>query len=71
METWAPTSARKKRFDEQQLYDEMDAEGAFKKNDEGNYEYTIQGLDKKFIANDPDKLYEKVKEWQQKNSTSV
>lgn len=71
METWAPTSARKKRFDEQQLYDDMDAEGAFKKNDEGNYEYTIQGLDKKFIANDPDKLYEKVKEWQLKNSTSV
>jgi len=49
----------------------MENEGAFKKNDEGNYEYTIQGLDKKFVANDPDKLFEKVKDWQQKNSTSV
>ena len=37
MEVWAPTSPRKKRFDEQQLYDEMDEAGAFKKNDEGNY----------------------------------
>jgi hypothetical protein len=64
MEVWAPTSPRKKRFDEQQLYDEMDAAGAFKKNDEGNYEYTIEGLDKKFIAKTEDELYEKVKSWQ-------
>ena len=71
MKVWAPTSARKKRFDEQQLYDEMEAAGAFKKTDDGKYEYIIEGLDKKFISDDPDKLYEKVKEWQQKNSTSI
>jgi hypothetical protein len=71
MKVWAPTSSRKKRFDEQQLYDEMEAAGAFKKNDDGNYEYIIEGLDKKFISDDQDKLFEKVKDWQQKNSTSV
>jgi hypothetical protein len=42
----------------------MEAAGAFKKTDDGKYEYILEGLDKKFISDDPDKLYDKVKEWQ-------
>lgn len=63
MEHYFPGYSSFKKNSDEQLRDKLKKEGAFKKQDNGKYEYVPKSGYKKFVADTEEDIFNQVKEW--------